>query len=166
VVVQRVPNHQSGLTPLELLTKSKADHCDLLRSHVWGCPAKVLEPKLQNDQKLPKWNQHAHVGKFLGYSDAHSLLVVNVHHMSTGHVPPQFHVVFEDLFETVMQYGDNNAVVNSICNGLFNRNSELYVVDEFDYDGVLIYKPPLLHEVWLDEAGHCKGKEDLLQQRC
>ncbi len=48
----RVPNRQSGLTPLELLIKSKANHCDLFHSHVWGCPAKVLEPKLQNDQKL------------------------------------------------------------------------------------------------------------------
>ncbi len=43
-----VPNHLSGLTPLELLTKSKADHCDLLRLHVWGCPAKVLDPKLHD----------------------------------------------------------------------------------------------------------------------
>jgi len=52
----RVPNCLSGLTPLELLTKSKADHRDLLRSHVWGCPtiAIVLDPELQNDQKLPK----------------------------------------------------------------------------------------------------------------
>ena len=38
----RVPNRISGLTPLELLTKSKADHRDLLRCHVWGCPAIVL----------------------------------------------------------------------------------------------------------------------------
>jgi hypothetical protein len=34
----RIPNQTSGLTPLELLTKTKADHRDLLRSHVWGCP--------------------------------------------------------------------------------------------------------------------------------
>jgi hypothetical protein len=40
----RVPNHLSGLTPLELLTKSKADHHDLIHLHVWGCPAIVLDP--------------------------------------------------------------------------------------------------------------------------
>ncbi len=57
-------------------------------------------------------------------------------------------------------------MVNSICHGLFNRNCELYVEDEFDSNGVLIYKPPLLHEVWLNEAGSHKGKEVLLQQRC
>ena len=62
----RVPNRLSGLTPLELRTKSKADHRDLLRSHVWGCPAIVLDPKLQNDQKPPKWNRRSCVGQFLG----------------------------------------------------------------------------------------------------
>jgi hypothetical protein len=74
----RVPNCLSGLTLLELLTKSKADHCDLLCLHVWGCPATLLDPKLQNDQKLPKWNRHDCVGQFLGYSDEHSSLVANV----------------------------------------------------------------------------------------
>ncbi len=58
-IYNRVPNHQSGLTPLELLTKSKADHRDILPAHVWGCLAIVLEPKLQNNKKVPKWNRRA-----------------------------------------------------------------------------------------------------------
>ncbi len=41
-----IPNHHSGLTPLKLLTKAKANHCDLLRTHVWGCPVYVLDSKL------------------------------------------------------------------------------------------------------------------------
>ena len=102
-----------------IIRKSKADHCDLLRSHVWGCPDIVLEPKFQNDQKLTKWNWHACVGKFLGYSDAHALLVANVQHMSIGYVSPQFCVIFDDLFETVIQNGDNDAVVNSILQWSF-----------------------------------------------
>ncbi len=160
-----IPNHLSGLTPLELLSKSKADHRDILRLHVWGCPAIVLDPKLQNNQKLPKWNRRACVGQFLGYSDEHSSLVANVWHLSTGHVSMQFHVIFDYLFETVICNGDDDAVVNSICNGLFNQNCKLYVEDEFDADDLLIYKPPPLHEVWLDKTGHCQGKDDLLWQR-
>ena len=74
----RVSKRLSGLTLLELLTKSKADHRDLLRSHVWGCLVIVLDPKLQNNQKLPKWNRCACVGQFLGYLDEHLSLVVNV----------------------------------------------------------------------------------------
>ena len=53
----RIPNRHTGLTPLEILTKTKADHRDLLRTHVWGCPTFVLDPKLQNDHKIPKWNR-------------------------------------------------------------------------------------------------------------
>ncbi len=60
---------------------------------------------------------------------------------------PQFHVVFDDLFETVICNGDNDDVINSICDGLLNRNRELYVKDEFNADGLLVYKPPPLHEV-------------------
>ncbi len=97
-----VPNRLSGFTPLELLTKSKADHRDLLRTHVWGCPAIVLEPTLQNDQKLPKWNRRAWVGQFLGYSNEQWPLVENVHHHLTEFILPQFHVVFDDLFEMVI----------------------------------------------------------------
>ncbi len=45
-------------------------------------------------------------------------------HMSTGHVSPHFYVVLDDLFETEIQNGDNDTVVNSICDGLFNENCE------------------------------------------
>jgi hypothetical protein len=96
-IYNRVPNCQSGLTLLELLTKSKADHRDILRAYVWGCPAIVLEIQLQNNKKLPKWNRCAWVGQFLGYLGEHSSLVVNVHHLSTGYVSPQFHVIFDDI---------------------------------------------------------------------
>jgi hypothetical protein len=68
------------------------------------------------------------------------------------------------FFETVIRDGDNDPIVNSICNGLFERNHELYIEDEFDADDNLIYTPPPLHDVWLDETGRRQGKEDLLRQ--
>ncbi len=134
-----VPNRLSGFTPLELLTKSKADHRDLLCLHVWGCPAIVLDLKLQNDQKLPKWNKCAYVGQCLGYSDERLSLVANVRHLSIGHVSLQFHVVLDDLFEAVICNGDDDAVVNSICDGLFNWNRKLYIEDEFDADDSVVF---------------------------
>jgi hypothetical protein len=126
---------------------------------VWGCPAIDLEPQLQNDQKLPKWNRRACIGQFLGYLDQRLSLVA-------GHVSPQFHVVFGDLFKMVIQNGDKDWIVNSICDGLFERNWELYIEDEFDADDNLIYTPPPLHDAWLNETGRHQGKEDLLRQRC
>ncbi len=106
---------------------------------MWGCPAIVFDPKLQKDQKLPKWNKRARVGQPLGYSDEHLSLVAKLRHLSTGHVSPQFHVFFDDLFETVICNCDNDAMVISICDGLFNRNCKLYVEDEFDANDVRIY---------------------------
>ncbi len=72
------PNRLLGLTPLELLTTTKADHRDLLQSHVWACPVFVLDPKLQDGKKRPKWNCHSWLSQFLGFSDEHSSLVANV----------------------------------------------------------------------------------------
>eukprot|EP00804_Cyclotella_cryptica_P017353 CCRYP_020903-RA/>CCRYP_020903-RA protein AED:0.09 eAED:0.09 QI:0/-1/0/1/-1/1/1/0/153 len=53
-VYNLVPSRLLGLTPLELLTKTKADHRDLIPSHVWGCPVFVFDPKLQDGKKIPK----------------------------------------------------------------------------------------------------------------
>jgi hypothetical protein len=164
-VYNRVPNVRSGLTPLELITRERSDYKDLLRCHVWGCQVFVLEAKLQNDQKLPKWNRRAHMGQFIGFSDEHSSLVANVRHLSTHFISPQFHLVFDDLFETVNGFGISGEAVEPIYNELFQLNRELFSEEELDEAGNIIYQPPPLHEVWLDEAGRRQGNEDRIRQR-
>ena len=161
----RVPNRESGLTPIKLITKQKADHTDILRSHVWGCPAYVLEPKLQNGQKLPKWNRRSRLGQFLGYSDEHSSLVANIRHLKTGYVSPQYHVVFDDLFQTVFSAGPNNELIDAMCEELFNTSSEVYATDEYDAADNLVYCPPPLDEVWLDDEGRRQSRDELRRQR-
>ena len=99
---------------MELLTKTKSNHWDLRRSHVWGFPVYVLKAKLQNDQKLPKWNHRSRLGKFLGFSEEHSTLVVNVRNLRNGYISPQYHLVFDDLFETTVRQGDNDPVIDTI----------------------------------------------------
>ena len=110
----RLPRNKSGITPLEFLTKTKSDHCNLLRCRVWGCPVFVLEPKFKNDQNLPKWNLRACLGQFWGFSGEHSSLVENVLHLITEYISPQFHLVFENLFETVIFTRDYEIVFNAI----------------------------------------------------
>ena len=161
----RVPNRESGLTPLELITRQKADYKDLLRSHVWGCPAYVLEPKLQNGQKLPKWNRRSRLGQFLGYSDEHSSLVANIRHLKTGYVSPQYHVVFDDLFQTVFSAGPDTDLVDAMCEELFSTSSEVYATDEYDAQDNLVYRPPPLDEVWLDDEGRRQSRDELRRQR-
>ncbi len=73
-----LPNRVTGLSPIEILTGIPLDHQDLLRIHVWGCPVYVLDPKLQDEKKIPKWNCRARQGQFLDFSDEHFLLVAAV----------------------------------------------------------------------------------------
>jgi hypothetical protein len=87
------------------------------------------------------------------FSDKHFSLVANVPHLSTNFFSPQFHVVFNDVFETVNKTGVDEPVVESICQDLFQLNRELYAEEELDKAGNIIYQPPPLHDFWLDEAG-------------
>ena len=111
----------------------------------------MLDPKLQNDHKIPKRNQHAHIGQFLGFSDDHSSLVATVRNLRTSYVSPQFHVVFDDFSQTVFSLGDNDVVVDAICNQLFESNWGVYAENEFGVDGILIYYPPPLDKACLSE---------------
>ncbi len=121
----RLPNGVTGLSPMEILTGTCSDHRDLLHTHVWRCPVYVLDPKLQDGKKIPKWNCWAWQGHFLGFSDEHSLPVATVHHLTTGFVSPQFHVVFDDHFHTVYGDGEGNLITDAICDLLWKNDWEL-----------------------------------------
>ena len=164
-IYNRLPNRVSGLTPLELLTKTKADHRDLLRTHVWGCPAYVLDPSLQNNVKIPKWNQRARLAQFVGFSEQHSSLIANIRHLGTGRISPQYHVVFDDLFQTVFSDGINDKVTDAICDHLFEESRDVYVEPEYNEDGVLVYSPPPLDEIWLTEPERRDREQRLRDQR-
>jgi hypothetical protein len=105
------------------------------------------------------------MGQFVGFSDKHYSLVANVLQLLTNFISPQFHFVFDDLFETVNRTGVDEPVVESICQDLFQLNRELYSEEELDKAGNLTNQPPPLHEVWLDEAGGQQGNEDCIRQQ-
>ena len=100
---------------MSLLTKTKYNHSDLRGSNVWGYPVFVLEAKLKNDQKLPKWNLRARKGQFLGFSDEHSTLVATVRNLKIGYISPQYHIVFDDLLDTTFFRGKKNPFIDQIC---------------------------------------------------
>ena len=62
-------------------------------------------------------------------------LVRNLH---TGFVSPQYHVVFDDNFETVFHDGKSDDDLQKICDDLFVNNRDCFVEEEYDDDGVLI----------------------------
>jgi len=161
----RIPNRVTSLTPMELLTNVKADHRDLLQSHVWGCPCYVLDPTLQSGKKIPKWNHRSRMGQFLGFSEEHSSLVARVRNLETCFVSPQYHVVFDDRFETVFSSGEDDEVIDRICQQLFEDSRDVYVEPEYNDDGDLVYSPPPLDEVWLSEPERRERKTKLRDQR-
>ena len=82
-------------------TKYKQSKSYLLNSHTWGCTVYVLDPSLQDGQKIPKWNLRSRVGQYVGYSPSHASTVALVRNIRTVRISPQFHVIFDDNFETV-----------------------------------------------------------------
>ena len=134
-VFNRVPNQESGIFPTEILTKTKCNHRELRRSHIWGCPVCFLEAKLQNDQKLPKWNCRSRKGQFLGFSDQHSTLVATFRKLKAGYISPQYHIVFDYLFETKFRRVENNPVIDKICNNLFDPSWDWHAEEEYDPKG-------------------------------
>jgi hypothetical protein len=108
-----LPRENGGLSPTEIFTHQVVhDHSGLNRAHVWGCPVYVLDPKLQDGKKLPKWDPCARRGMNLGMSVDHSSASISrILNLRTGHVSPQFHVVFDDKFTTINN-PENQGLVN------------------------------------------------------
>ena len=90
------------MSPIELFTGvNHLNQNHLQPLHVYSCPVYVLEPQLQDAKKLPKWKQRSHRGIYLGLSKVHSSNVHLVLNPNTGHISPQYHLVFDDSFFTV-----------------------------------------------------------------
>ena len=60
-------NNLRCMSPSEIFTKTQSDCRDLLRTRVWGCPTFILHPKLQDGQKIPKFNRRSRMGQLLGF---------------------------------------------------------------------------------------------------
>jgi hypothetical protein len=97
----RIPRKDSGIAPLELLCKCKIENEVLRNAHVWGCPTYVLDPKIQDGKKLPRWQPKSRRGQFLGFSAKHASTIGLIRNVKTGSISPQFHVVYDDAFTTV-----------------------------------------------------------------
>jgi hypothetical protein len=99
------PNRESKISPTELFSGTKQPNHVLDQARVWGCPAYVLEPVLQDGKKLPRWKRKSKVGQFLGFSKEHSSTVGLIRNLQTGYVSPQFHIVYDENFETIISNG-------------------------------------------------------------
>ena len=122
------PNKNLGwMSPVEILANNQSDHRDILRAQVWVCPDFVLYPKLQDNQKIPKFNRMSRMGQLLGFSDEHSTLVAMVRNLATNFVIPQFNVVFDGNFSTIQNDTSlEDTAVEAILNDLFINCRDFY----------------------------------------
>jgi hypothetical protein len=65
------PGIQSGVSPIEKFTQV-AVAPRVKHSHTFGSPVYVLKSSLQAGQSVPKWEERARIGVFLGFSPRHS----------------------------------------------------------------------------------------------
>ena len=96
------PNLQSSfkLSPMQMVSKSMVD-INPKHFHTFGCPAYVLNSDLQQNKPFGKWKSRAEVGIYLGLSPHHNRNVGMILSRSTGLVSPQFHIKYDNNFDTV-----------------------------------------------------------------
>jgi hypothetical protein len=149
----QLPNKATELLPIELFTKSLVgDYSHLTNLHAFGCPCYVLDPVLQDGKKLPKWVPRTRHGQYLGVSREHTCTIGHNRNARTGHISPQFHVVYDDLFTMVPNVDDPVLPAHKEVNldtllwtsGVRN----FYVDEEIDEHGNVLTLPAL-HEDYL-----------------
>jgi hypothetical protein len=92
-----------GHTPESKLYGVNIENIPVKTLHTIFCPCYVLDSRLHNVGSIgpPKWEPRSNICVYLGHSPFHAGSVALVYNPSTGHVCPQYHVVFDDDFTTV-----------------------------------------------------------------
>ena len=96
-----VPQMDSGLSPIDLFTKTRWEQRKFHDLHVWGCPVYVLDKTLSDGKKLPRWKPRSKRTIHMGSSPMHASTVPLVLNPDSGAITAAYHVVFDDWFVTV-----------------------------------------------------------------
>jgi hypothetical protein len=103
------PRLSDKVIPIEAFTRQKTT-MKIRQQHTFGCPVYPLNNKLQGGKYLSRWSSRSRIGIYLGMSPQHARSVALVLNVKTGLVSPQFHVEFDDLFETVSEKSGNKQI--------------------------------------------------------
>ena len=100
-VANHIPQEDTGLSPYKMFTKQKSPDSKLHNLHVWDCPASVLDKKISDGHKLPRWSPRSARCVYMGMSPKHLSVAVRVLNLDTRKITTQYHVIFDDWFQTV-----------------------------------------------------------------
>ena len=131
----RMPTIDSDYSPEELFSRKKSIHVDINWDRVWGSPLYVLDPKLQVGKKIPKWEKLSTTGIFMGFSPTHYPIVSLALNINTGSVTPQFHVIHDERFTTIHNFGTHNLDELYDKLSIISRHNDYEPdIDDFDKD--------------------------------
>jgi len=139
----------AGQMPEEILSGSPSLFTsDLSQYHPFGCLAYVLDARLQGGSKIPRWEPRSRVGVYLGHSPHHANNVALILNLTTGHVSPQYHVVYDDNFSTVdsIHIGKPPSTWSELC----STSCELVTDENFESSSEwTAHDPPLAQHIGL-----------------
>ena len=74
-------------------------------------------------------------------------------HLQTNYVSPQFHLIHDDNFETILNDTPlDHPLSDERLLDIFETSREIYSDVERSEDGAIVYTPPPLDDIWLDEG--------------
>ena len=97
----RIPDPSTGFSPLDIFSRTRWPLKNLTNMHVWGCPVYVLDKRMIDGKKIPRWKPRSERCMYMGVCPNHSHHVPTVLNIRTGAITSQYHVVFDDWFSTV-----------------------------------------------------------------
>ena len=91
----------------------------------------MLDPRVQDGNKIPKWDSRTRLGQYLGKSSKHASLVGLIRNLRTGFISSQYHIIYDNSFHTVMGGDeDNDAIVDHIWSNLVADNEAVEKVTD------------------------------------
>ena len=61
-IYNHTPKMESGVAPIDIFSRTTVPRQRLKDLHVWGCPTYILDPKLQDGKKIPRWKPRSRRG--------------------------------------------------------------------------------------------------------
>jgi|AntRauTorckE5430_2_1112549.scaffolds.fasta_scaffold04696_1 hypothetical protein len=128
-----MPDLSTGLSPTDIFTKIRWPTSKFHDTHVWGCPVYVLDKRIADGKKIPKWKPRSHRSVNLGVAPSYASSIPLCLNPETGSITPQFHVVFDDWFATIASDPADMPDFNSEeWQKLFGDSSFQYLLDPAD----------------------------------
>ena len=103
-IINITPRSRDGKVPLSLFANSN-NLPWVGQSSPFRMPSIRSGKRVTTREKMDKWGNRSRVGMYLGPSPTHACTVHLILSIRTGLLSPQFHVTFDDYFESIKWAG-------------------------------------------------------------